>query len=102
MDNIFIDTFYFAVPIRLIWNNFQKFMGEQANPSDSTSFILPIMSAPAGGYGEQSLHDYFGLPTKKASISHQSLFHRAYNLIWNEWFRDQNLQTSVTVESGGR
>ncbi|QCQ84578.1 major capsid protein [Blackfly microvirus SF02] len=100
MDNMFVDHFFFAVPYRLVWNNFVKFMGEQANPSDSTSFILPTMTAPAGGYGEQSLSDYFGIPTKVAGLAHHSLFHRAYNLIWNEWFRDQNLQNSVTVDKG--
>ncbi|QCQ84941.1 major capsid protein [Blackfly microvirus SF02] len=100
MDNLFIDHFFFSVPYRLVWNNFAKFMGEQANPSDSTSFILPTMTSPAGGYGEQSLSDYFGIPTKVAGLPHHSLFHRAYNLIWNEWFRDQNLQNSVTVDKG--
>lgn len=100
MDNMFIDHFFFSVPYRLIWNNFAKFMGEQANPADSTSFILPTMTSPAGGYLEQSLSDYFGIPTKIAGMPHHSLFHRAYNLIWNEWFRDQNLQNSVTVDKG--
>ncbi|UDN67807.1 major capsid protein [robinz microvirus RP_132] len=100
MDNMFIDHFFFSVPYRLVWDNFQKFMGEQANPGDSTSFILPTMTSPGGGYGEQSLSDYFGIPTKIAALTHHSLFHRAYNLIWNEWFRDQNLQNSVTVNKG--
>lgn len=98
MDNVFLDSFFFAVPLRLIWDNFQKFNGEQANPSDSTDFLVPTMTSPAGGYAEQSLSDYFGIPTKVASLEHMSLFHRAYNLIYNEWFRDQNLQDSVTVD----
>lgn len=100
MDNMFIDHFFFSIPYRLVWDNFQKFMGEQANPGDSTSYILPTMTAPAGGYTEQSLSDYLGIPTKVAGLVHQSLFHRAYNLVWNEWFRDQNLQNSVTVNKG--
>lgn len=97
MDNMFVDVFFFACPIRLVWDNFQKFMGEQANPGDSTSFLVPTITSPAGGYTEQSLYDYMGLPTKIASMPHAALHLRAYNLIYNEWFRDQNLQNSVTV-----
>ena len=100
MDNLFMDAFFFAVPNRLVWNNFQKFMGEQDNPGDSTSYLVPTMTSPGGGYGEQSLSDYFGIPTKVAGLTHASLWHRAYNLIWNQWFRDQNLQNSVTVDKG--
>ena len=100
MDNIFMDTFYFAVPIRLVWENFQRFNGEQDNPDDSTDFTVPIMSAPVGGYAAQSLSDYFGIPIQVDGFDHVSLFHRAYNLIWNEWFRDQNLQDSVYFTKG--
>lgn len=100
MDNMFLDAFFFFVPNRLIWNNFVKMFGEQDNPSDSTSYIVPTMTAPAGGYAEQSLSDYLGIPTKVAGLVHSSLWHRAYNLIWNQWFRDQNLQNSVTVDKG--
>lgn len=100
MDNMFVDVFFFAIPIRLVWDNFQKFMGEQANPGDSTSYLVPISTSPVGGYLEQSLHDYMGLPTKIASMPHASLHLRAYNLVYNEWFRDQNLQNSVSVPKG--
>ena len=100
MDNMSLDSFFFAVPIRLIWDNWEKFNGEQANPADSTDYILPTMTAPGGGYIHQSLSDYFGLPPAIASITHHSLFHRAYNLIYNEWFRDQNMQDSVVVDKG--
>ena len=100
MDNMFVDVFFFACPIRLVWDNFQKFMGEQANPGDSTSYLVPTSTSPVGGYLEQSLHDYMGLPTKIASMPHASLHLRAYNLIYNEWFRDQNLQNSVSVPKG--
>jgi hypothetical protein len=98
MDNMYLDSFFFAVPVRLIWDNWQKFNGEQIDPGDSTDFTVPIMTSPGGGYAEQSLSDYLGLPTKVASLDHSSLWHRAYNLIWNEWFRDQNLQDSVVVD----
>lgn len=98
MDNVFLDTFYFAVPVRLVWDNWQKFNGEQTNPGDSTDYLIPQIVAPAGGFAVASLSDYFGLPTGVAGISVSSLFHRAYNLIYNEWFRDQNLQSSVVVD----
>lgn len=101
MDNIFLDSFFFAVPIRLIWDNWQKFNGEQTNPGDSTDYLTPIMqSPPVTGYSTGSLSDYLGIPTGIPNLQHSSFFHRAYNLIWNEWFRDQNLQGSVLVPKG--
>lgn len=99
MDNIFLDTFFFSVPMRLIWDNWQGFNGEQINPDDTTEYLEPIMTSPAvTGFGEQSLSDYFGIPTKVPGLEVNSKFHRAYNLIWNEWFRDQNLQDRVVVD----
>lgn len=100
MDNMFLDTFFFAVPLRLIWDNFQKFMGEQENPGDSTDYLCPQIQSPTGGWKSQSLSDYIGLPTDVSNISVNSFWHRAYNLIWNEWFRDENLQDAVTVPKG--
>jgi hypothetical protein len=101
MDNLFLDSFFFAVPRRLIWENWQRFNGERSDPDDSIDFLEPQMVSPAGtGYTAQSLHDYFGIPTKVGSLSHSSMFHRAYNLIWNEWFRDENLQDSLVVDTG--
>lgn len=100
MDNMFMDTFFFFVPNRLIWDNFQKFMGEQENPGDSTDYLVPQVSAPEGGWQSGSLSDYFGIPTLVDNIKADSFWHRAYNLIWNEWFRDENLQESVPVPKG--
>lgn len=100
MDNMFMDTHYFAVPYRLVWDNWKKFNGEQANPSDSIDYTIPTMTSPVGGYANESLSDYFGIPTQVAGLQHSSLWHRAYNLIYNEWFRDENLQDSVTVDTG--
>lgn len=103
MDNLYVDTFFFAVPIRQIWTNFQKFMGEQDNPGDSVSYAIPQMTSPAGpaGIATGDLGDYLGLPTKTANaITFNSLWHRAYNWIYNNWFRDENLQNSVTVDKG--
>lgn len=93
MDNLFLSTFYFFVPYRLLWDNWVKLNGEQRNPGDSTDYVVPKSTSPVGGYLEASLHDYMGLPTKVAGFDHSALPLRAYNLIWNEWFRDENLQT---------
>lgn len=101
MDNMYLDSFFFAVPNRLVWDNWQKFCGEQTDPGDSIAFTVPQMvSTAVTGYTSGSLHDYFGLPVGVAGVSHSALWHRAYNLIWNEWFRDENLQDSVVVDKG--
>ena len=100
MDNMFMDFFFFFCPNRLLWNNFKKFFGEQDNPADSTSFLVPIMTSPGGGYGEQSLYDYMGIPTKIPGLPHNALHTRMYNRVFNEWFRDQNFQNSVTLDLG--
>lgn len=100
MDNVFVNTFFFFIPYRLLWTNFQKFMGQQDNPGDSTSYLVPQIVSPVGGYGEQSIFDYMGLPTKIPGMTHSALPLRAYNLIYNEWFRDQNLQNSVAKNMG--
>jgi len=97
MDNIFLDTHFFSVPVRLVWENWQKFNGEQKNPNDSTDFTIPQMVAPGSGHAVGSLSDYMGIPTGVAALSHSCLWHRAYALIWNEWFRDQNMQDSIAV-----
>jgi len=100
MDNMFLDSFFFAVPYRLIWDNWQKFNGEQTDPGDSTDYLVPRMACPNDGHGvvAGTLSDYFGIPIETPGLIFDSLFHRAYNLIWNEWFRDQNLQDSVVVD----
>ena len=98
MDNMHMETFFFAVPNRLIWENWQRFNGEQDNPDDSTDFLVPTVLSPSqGGFATNSISDYFGLPTGIQNLRVNSLHHRAYNLIYNEWFRDQNLQDSVEV-----
>lgn len=98
MDNLYLDTFFFAVPYRLVWDNFQKMMGEQVDPGDSIDYTIPQMvSTATTGYLALSIHDYFGLPTEIPDLTHSALWHRAYTLCWNEWFRDQNLQDSVAV-----
>lgn len=104
MDNLYLESFFFYVPNRLVWDNWVKMMGEQANPGDSTSYVVPTVPATGGGYAIGSLHDHFGLPTdgqvSSGSWSYSELPLRMYNLIWNEWFRDENLQNAALVPKG--
>lgn len=99
MDNLYLETFFFFVPNRLVWDNWQKFNGEQKNPSDSTDFLIPTVSGT--NVQNQTLWDYFGLPTNvNEALKVNALPFRAYNLIFNEWFRDENLQESLNVPTG--
>jgi len=100
MDNLFLNTFFFAVPIRLIWENWERLNGQQTNPGDSTDFLVPTITSGAGGFGVGSIYDYMGLPPSVAGLQVSALWCRAYNLIYNVWFRDQNLQNSLTVPTG--
>jgi hypothetical protein len=104
MDNMYLDTFFFFVPNRIIWDNWQKFMGEQANPGDSISYVIPQIESPADGYAIGTIYDHMGLPTvgqvtATETVTHNALHLRAYNLIYNEWFRDENLQDSVPINT---
>ncbi len=104
MDNLYLDVFYFFVPSRLVWDNWQKFNGEQKNPGDSTDYLIPTVSCD-GTTG--SIFDYFGIPylegngaAEGTKIEVNALPFRAYNLIFNEWFRDENLVNSAPVPTG--
>ena len=110
MDNAFMDSHFFAVPVRLVWDDFEEFMGEtktyQAAGSsrlDGTpdftvaAPIPPTITAGGTGEAEASLSDYFGIPTKIAALEFSALWHRAYTLVWNDWFRDENLQAPKTI-----
>ena len=103
MDNMYLESFFFFVPYRLVWDNWRKMHGEQDNPGDSIDFTVPVAGASTGlamtGGEADMLKLYFGLPPGTVDLSKISaLPFRAYNLIYNEWFRDQNLQNSVTVD----
>ena len=101
MDNLFLDFFFFSVPNRLLWSNWRKFMGEQVDPGDSIDYVVPEIVAPGGtGWTVGSLGDYFGIPIGHSNLKTISLPFRAYNLIWNEWFRSEDLQDSAAVPLG--
>ena len=94
-DNAYLETHFFYVPNRLVWDNFQKFMGEQVNPNDSIDYTVPVLQSTTFTTG--SIGDYLGLPIGVA-IQPSALPFRAINLVYNEWFRDENLQNSLTVD----
>ena len=100
MDNMYMETFFFAVPNRLVWDNWEKFNGAQTNPGDSTDFTIPTTNSGAPGYSAGSIYDYMGIPIIAGDTVINSLHLRAHNLIWNEWFRDENLQNSLTLNTG--
>lgn len=101
LDSMYADFYFFWVPYRILWTNWEKFMGYQANPADSTSYIIPYIESTAGtGYTVGSIYDKLGIPTQVPGLRHSALPLRAINRIYNDWFRDQNLQNSVTVNTG--
>ena len=112
MDNAFMDSHFFAVPVRLVWDDFEEFMGETktykaagATRLDGTpdftvaAPIPPTITAGGSGEAEQSLSDYFGIPTKIAALEFSALWHRSYTLIFNTWFRDENLQAPKDIDT---
>lgn len=94
MDNLWMDFFFFFIPNRLVWENWQRFCGEQDNPDDSTDYLVPQVTVTPTVC---SLYDYFGLPVGK-QMTIDNLLPRSYNLVWNEFFRDENIQNSVVVD----
>jgi hypothetical protein len=96
IDNLKIQTYFFFVPYRLLWTNWQRFMGERdPNPDSSIDYLVPQIQSHTVASGD--LYDYFNVPIG-VSLDFNNWAGRAYNLIWNEWFRDENLQNSVTVD----
>lgn len=99
MDNIYVDYFFFSVANRLVWENWQKFCGEQVDPGDSTDYSVP-QSTVSTAHGVEDLESYFGIPYGQGNVYEYNTLHlRAYNLIFREWFRDENLTDSPTVQT---
>lgn len=100
MDNVYLDTYYFFVPNRLVWDHWKEFCGENTESAwiPQTEYTMPQITSPAGqGWSVGTLADYFGIPIGVAGLSVSALPFRAYALIMNEWFRDQNLQDPLVV-----
>lgn len=101
MDNIYLDTYYFFVPNRLVWEHWKNFNGENTASAwiPGVEYEVPQLTAPVGGWEVGTIADYFGIPTGKANLSVNALPFRAYAKIMNEWFRDQNLQQPLNIPS---
>lgn len=98
LDNLYLDFHFFFCPTRLVWDNWERFNGARDNPNDSTDFLIPQANADASvGANVGSLLDYFGIPTGVPGLKFNNLPMRAYWLIWDNWFRDENLQNSLGV-----
>ena len=98
MDNVHVDIQYWFVPYRLVWDNWERFMGEQRNPGDSIEYEIPVTSKP-GGYQVGDLAEQMGIPPGSFVVQHSALPLRAYNLVWREWYRSQDLQDSPAVNT---
>lgn len=110
MDNLYIDTQFFFCPSRLVWDNFKAFMGEK-DIADATTYLIPVLDSstyPAAGFAESSIYDYMGLPTLIPTSGGgfiapdyiNALPLRCYNMIYNFWYRDENLQAEVAMNTG--
>ena len=99
MDNIYLDTYFFFVPNRIVWSHWKEFNGENTESAwiPQTEYEVPQIQSPEGGWQVGTIADYFGLPTGVANLSVNALPFRAYALIMNEWFRDENLQDPLVV-----
>jgi len=106
MDNLYFETFWFFIPNRLTWDNWERFQGQQTNPGASTDYTIPKLNkaqAPLSttGFLIGSIYDYFALPTGVTNLDRISaLFNRAYDMCWDNWFRDENLQNSINPPTG--
>lgn len=99
MDNCYCDFYFFFVPARLLWEHFENLMGQNDSTfwAETVEYTTPKTTAPTGGWNVGTLADYFGIPTGVEGLQVNSLPFRAYAKIWNEWFRDENLQQPVTM-----
>ncbi len=99
MDNIYLDTYYYFVPNRLVWKHWKQFMGENTESAwiPQTKYSVPVIRSPAGGFAVGTIADYMGIPTGVPNLEVNALPFRAYALIMNEWFRDQNLCDPLVI-----
>ena len=99
MDNVYLDTYWFYVPSRILWTHWRELMGENRESAwiPKTEYSVPQVTAPSGGWSVGSIADYMGIPTGVSNLSVNALPFRAYAEICNEWFRDQNLQDPINI-----
>ena len=99
MSGLYLHSAYFFVPYRILWTNWKKFMGEKDNPGDSTTYTVPVITGPAAGFAVETVYDYMGIPINMTK-NVNALPLRAYNRIYQDFFRDQNIINSPTINTG--
>lgn len=101
MDNAYCDFYYFFVPCRLLWDHWENLMGQNDSTywAETTEYSVPQTTAPSEGWAAGTIADYMGIPTQVANLSVNSMPFRAYARVWNEWFRDENLQQPVVQDT---
>lgn len=99
MDNSYLDVYFFSVPNRLVWEHWEELMGENKESAwyQAPEYEVPQITSPVGGWRSGTVADYLGLPIGVEGLSVSALPFRAYALIWNEWFRNQNIFDPVLV-----
>jgi len=100
IENMYLESFFFFVPNRLLWDNWQKFMGEKDNPDDTTEYVTPKLVSPTNGFARYGIADYLGVPPQATAGTTHSIvafYHRAYNLIYKEWFRPEFITDSPVI-----
>lgn len=102
MDNMYLDTYWFFVPNRLVWDHWQNFCGENTESPwlPATEYAIPQLTSPSGGWSIGTIADYMGVPTGVANLSVNALPFRAYSLICNDWFRSENLTDPININTG--
>lgn len=100
MDNVYMDFQFFYVPTRLVWKNWKKFCGEQANPTDSIDYVCPTWSTGNSGVGVQTIADYMGVPPGVPNLTVNALPFRCVNLIWDNWYRPEDFTNSIFGDNG--
>lgn len=102
MDNIYIDYHYFFMPNRLLFNHWEELNGQKDKPDASTDYLVPVFDSGDKGIPVGSLFDYMGIPPKVPNLKFNSLFARAYNKVWNDHYRDENLQDPVLEDTSDK
>ena len=102
MDNLYLDTYFYFVPNRIVWEHWKQFMGENTESAwiPETEYSVPVVTAPSGGWTEGTIADYMGIPTKVNGLKVNALPFRAYATIMNEWFRDENVTDPLNIPTG--
>lgn len=102
IDNCWMDIYFFSIPRRLVWAHWKEFMGENTTDewTQTTEYTIPKTEAPEGGWAKGSIADYMGARINTEGIWIDSCYLRAYTLVYNEWFRNENVSEPAAMSMG--